>query len=122
VPQWQPSPLQIEVMNSSGKYDFRQFQDELAALDRQKAASPSPAPAPPAPAPEKRKPGRPKTVRVDPLADARVAFDALRISYKLSVADVVSWFPEEEGIAYLQALLAQPAPKRRRKKSEDPGT
>ncbi|QDE39617.1 2-hydroxyacyl-CoA dehydratase [Luteibacter pinisoli] len=111
-------------MNSSGKYDFKQFQDELAALERRQAAN-APAPAaapapPPAPPPEKRKPGRPKVVRVDPLAEARQAFDALRISYKLSVADVVAWFPEEEGVAYLQALLAQPAPKRRRKKSDDP--
>jgi hypothetical protein len=104
-------------MNSSGKYDFRQFQDELAALDRQQADRkdvPKPAVA------EKRKPGRPKTVKLDPLADARLAFEALRLQYDLSVADVVAWFPEEQGVAYLQALLAQPAPKRRRKKSADP--
>jgi hypothetical protein len=121
-------------MNSSGKYDFKQFQDELAALDRQKAAEKpaaskpleTPAAAPvapaPAPAPEKRKRGRPP--KVDPLADARLAFDALRRSYGLTVADVVAWFPEEEGVAYLQALIAsaEPKPRKRRTKPEpDPG-
>jgi len=106
-------------MNSSGKYDFRQFQDELAALERRQADSKQTPPPPPV---EKRKPGRPKTIRVDPLAEARVAFEALRTRYKLTVADVVAWFPEEEGVAYLQALLAQPAPKRRRKKADDPAS
>ena len=109
-------------MNSSGKYDFKQFQDELAALERRQAAS-APAPAaapapPPAPPPEKRKPGRPKVVRVDPLAEARQAFDALRISYKLSVADVVAWFPPEEGIAYLQSLIASSEPKPRKPRAK----
>ncbi|QWT21434.1 hypothetical protein KPL74_05380 [Bacillus sp. NP157] len=106
-------------MNSSGKYDFRQFQDELAALERQQAVrQPEPAAAAPV---AKRKPGRPKTVRVDPLADARLAFETLRLQYDLSVADVVAWFPEEEGVAYLQSLLAQPAPKRRRRKADESG-
>ncbi|MET0937178.1 MAG: 2-hydroxyacyl-CoA dehydratase [Luteibacter sp.] len=119
-------------MNSSGKYDFKQFQDELAALDRQKAAEkpaaskpverPAAAPVAAGPAPEKRKRGRPP--KVDPLADARLAFDALRTSYGLTVADVVAWFPEEEGVAYLQALIAsaEPKPRKRRTKPEpDPG-
>ncbi|MGA7438121.1 MAG: 2-hydroxyacyl-CoA dehydratase [Luteibacter sp.] len=108
-------------MNSSGKYDFRQFQDELAALDRQNVAASDAAKAVVKEAVvEKRKPGRPKTVRVDPLAEARTAFEALRMRHNLTVADVVAWFPEEEGVAYLQALLAQPAPKRRRKKADGP--
>jgi hypothetical protein len=111
-------------MNSSGKYDFKQFQDELAALDRQNAAQkpvPPPAPAPvvaePPPPVEKRRRGRPP--KVDPLADARAAFEALRVSYGLTVADVVAWFPEEEGVAYLQALIAraEPKPRKRRTKS-----
>jgi hypothetical protein len=38
------------------------------------------------------------------------------------VADVVSWFPAEEGIAYLQALIAASEPKpRRRRKAADEG-
>lgn len=107
----------MEAMNSSGKYDFRQFQDELAALERKQADRKEIVEAPVV---AKRKPGRPKSIKIDPLAQARLAFEALRLQYDLSVADVVSWFPEEEGIAYLQALLAQPAPKRRRKKADGP--
>ncbi|KJV25171.1 hypothetical protein VI08_19860 [Luteibacter yeojuensis] len=105
-------------MNSSGKYDFKQFQDELAALDRKLADKPVVA----APVVEKRKPGRPKAIKVDPLAEPREAFGKLRVRYGLTVADVIAWFPEEEGIAYLQGLLAQPAPKRRRKKADDTAT
>lgn len=108
-------------MNSSGKYDFRQFQEELAALDRQIAGrSPEPTPPtppkaepPPKPAPKPR--GRPK--KVDPLAGAREEFDALRQRYNLTVADVVAWFPPEEGIAYLQGLL-EVKPRRRRKSAD----
>lgn len=110
-------------MNSSGKYDFRQFQEELAALDRQAAESKPAAPAPvpastPAPAAPKRR-GRPP--KVDPLAGARAEFEALRLRHGLTVADVVSWFPAEEGIAYLQSLIAASDPKpRRRRKAETP--
>lgn len=108
-------------MNSSGKYDFKQFQEELAALDRQASGSKPPAadPAPskaaaPEPAAPKRR-GRPP--KVDPLAGARAEFEALRLRHGLTVADVVSWFPQEEGVAYLQALIAasEPKPRRRRK-------
>jgi hypothetical protein len=45
---------------------------------------------------------------------AREEFLTLRERYKLSVADVVAFFPEEEGIAYLQALIAQAQAKPRR--------
>lgn len=114
------TPLQTQAMNSSGKYDFKQFQDELAALERKQAdKAVVAAPVIEKPVVEKRKPGRPKTIKVDPLAAPREAFEKLRVSYNLSVADVIAWFPEEEGIAYLQGLLAQPAPKRRRKKADD---
>lgn len=102
-------------MNSSGKYDFRQFQEELAALDRKASEAQPPAPVKPAePAPPKRR-GRPP--KVDPLAAARAEFDALRLRHGLTVADVVSWFPEDEGVAYLQSLIAasEPRPRRRRK-------
>lgn len=117
-------------MNSSGKYDFKQFQEELAALDRQASGSkPPPADATPpkAAAPEPAVPkrrGRPP--KVDPLAGARAEFEALRLRHGLTVADVVSWFPPEEGVAYLQALIAasEPKPRRRRKALDadaDPG-
>ncbi len=115
-------------MNSSGKYDFKQFQEELAALDRKAAkdepavpqAAPTPAPVPaPPPAPPKRR-GRPP--KVDPLAAAHAEFEALRLRHGLTVADVVAWFPKEEGIAYLQALIAASEPKpRRRRKTAEPG-
>ncbi|NID05826.1 2-hydroxyacyl-CoA dehydratase [Luteibacter jiangsuensis] len=107
-------------MNSSGKYDFKQFQEELAALDRKAAetrpATPVPSPAPAPAAPKRR--GRPP--KVDPLAAARVEFEALRLRHGLTVADVVSWFPAEEGIAYLQGLIAASEPKPRRRRKADP--
>lgn len=107
-------------MNSSGKYDFKQFQEELAALDRKAAetrpATPAPSPAPAPAAPKRR--GRPP--KVDPLAAARAEFEALRLRHGLTVADVVSWFPAEEGIAYLQGLIAASEPKPRRRRKADP--
>ena len=49
-------------------------------------------------------------------------FEALRLRHGLTVADVVAWFPKEEGIAYLQALIAASEPKpRRRRKTAEPG-
>jgi hypothetical protein len=115
---------------ASSTYDFRQFQAELAALDEAKdKAQPkreeSPAPAAPAvPAASvapPRKRGRPSTKAAEAqrMAQAREEFLAVREKYALSVGDVVAFFPEEEGIAYLQALLAQPQPRRRRKRSDD---
>ncbi|MGF6709287.1 hypothetical protein QFZ41_000251 [Luteibacter sp. W1I16] len=115
-------------MNSSGKYDFKQFQEELAALDRQASGSKPPAADPvptkaatPEPVVPKRR-GRPP--KVDPLAGARAEFEALRLRHGLTVADVVSWFPPEEGVAYLQALIAasEPKPRRRRKPADPDGT
>lgn len=105
------------TMNSSGKYDFKQFQDELAALDRQSGKQAPAAPAPRTvepPAPKRR--GRPP--KVDPLAPARAEFEALRTRYQLSVADVVAWFPPEEGIAYLQGLIASTEPKPRKPRAK----
>lgn len=48
---------------------------------------------------------------------AREEFLALRKRHRLTVADVVAFFPEEEGIAYLQTLIAdaQAKPRRTRK-------
>jgi hypothetical protein len=61
---------------------FRRFQAELAALDAVSRA--------------------PKT----PMEQAKEEFLALKRRYGLTVADVVTFFPEEEGIAYLQHLIA----------------
>lgn len=87
-------------------YDFRQFQEELAALDRKNVN------------PDKAKPVSTKESGRARLLRARAEFLALRERYGLSVADVVAFFPEEEGITYLQALIAeQDAKSRRRSKS-----
>jgi len=61
---------------------FRRFQAELAALDAK---------------------SRPTKT---PMEVAKEEFLALRKRHGLTVADVVSFFPEEEGIAYLQQLIA----------------
>jgi hypothetical protein len=79
---------------------FRRFQEELAALDNQI---------------EQRKPD--KRPALSSMERARQEFLALKERYKLSVADVITFFPEEEGIAYLQGLIAQgPAKPRRGRK------
>lgn len=87
------------------KYDFRQFQEELARLERKV---------------EQQKPAKPlgkKAAAAQRLATAREEFLALRKRHELNVADVVAFFPEEEGIAYLQQLIAaaQAKPRRTRK-------
>jgi hypothetical protein len=88
---------------------FRRFQEELAALDKQIEER--------APAPKPRKQTA-KQAAVSAMERAREEFLALRQRHNLTVADVVSFFPEEEGIAYLQSLIAQQAeakPRRGRK-------
>jgi hypothetical protein len=100
---------------SSKPYDFRQFQAELAALEQgnpepKQAPEPAPKPAP------KSKPLGKKAAEAERLARARGEFLALRDRHNLSVADVVAFFPEEEGIAYLQQLLASAEQKPRRRK------
>lgn len=81
---------------------FRRFQEELAAIDRKEhlpAAKPT------------------GDVR---LAHARADFLSLKKRYGLTVADVVAFFPEEEGIAYLQKLIVASETKpARRKKPKD---
>jgi hypothetical protein len=76
---------------------YRQFQEELAALDKEQD-------------------NRRKEAKEVPMDRARREFLALRERYRLSVADVVAFFPEEEGIAYLQGLIAasEAAPRKRR--------
>lgn len=90
---------------NSGKYDFRQFQEELARLERKV---------------EKQQPPKPlgkKAAAAQRMAMAREEFLGLRKRHGLTVADVVAFFPEEEGIAYLEELIvaAQAKPRRKRK-------
>ena len=82
---------------------FRRFQEELAALDKQIEQR----------APKPRKPTAKQTA-LSAMEKAKEEFLALRARHKLTVADVVSFFPEEEGIAYLQSLIAQANAKPRR--------
>jgi hypothetical protein len=63
---------------------FRVFQEELAALEKQG-----------------RKP------EDNRLETAKAEFLALKRRYALTVVDVVTFFPEEEGIAYLETLIAK---------------
>lgn len=90
---------------TSQKYDFRQFQEELARLEK-KAEAKKPA-----------KPLGKKQAAAQRLTMAREEFLDLRERHELTVADVVAFFPEEEGIAYLQELIAasQAKPRRTRK-------
>ncbi|HEY9133695.1 MAG TPA: 2-hydroxyacyl-CoA dehydratase [Dyella sp.] len=109
------------------KDPFRQFQEELAALEReiaQRSGNKPPAPAPaPVPAPEPVAPPAPvkrmskKAAAAERLAMIRAEFLAFRDRYELTVADVVAFFPPEEGIAYLEQLIAasQNKPRRGRK-------
>jgi len=88
-------------------YDFRQFQEELAALDRKNNT------------PAKEHPAPTKPSAHDRFLQAEAEFTALRKRYGLTVAHVIAFFPEEEGVAYLQKLIAEQdaKPKRRSKRS-----
>lgn len=82
---------------------YRQFQEELAALDRQQEQ-------------------RQREATETPMQAARREFLALRERYRLTVADVVAFFPEEEGVTYLQGLIAaaEAAPRKRRVSRKSP--
>jgi hypothetical protein len=84
---------------------FRRFQEELAALDKQIEDRST-----------RKKVAKqtPKQAALSAMEKARQEFLALQARYKLTVADVISFFPEEEGIAYLQGLIAQADAKPRR--------
>lgn len=77
---------------------FRRFQEELAALDRKAKQQPE------------------ATSRESPMARAKAEFDALRERYKLTVADVIAFFPEEEGIEFLRQVIAEAGAKPARAK------
>ncbi len=93
---------------TSRKYDFRQFQEELARLERKVEKQPPAS-----------KPLGKKAAAAQRLAMAREEFLVLRKRHELTVADVVAFFPEEEGIAYLQELIAASQAKPRRKRKVD---
>jgi len=87
---------------------FRRFQEELAALDKEiEQRSP------------KSKKETAKQAAITAMERAKEEFLALKARHNLTVADVVAFFPEEEGIAYLQSLIALQAqaskPRRGRK-------
>lgn len=90
-------------------YDLRQFQEELAALDRKSNDQAKERPL------LSKEPAHARLAQ----GQAQAEFMILRERYGLTVADVVAFFPEEEGIAYLQALIAkkEAKPKRRCSKS-----
>lgn len=90
----------------SKPYDFHQFQAELSALDVNQPASP---PAAPVVNPKAR------------LVRAKAEFLALRERYHLTVADVVAFFPEEEGVGYLQTLIAASSAKPARRRTRTAG-
>lgn len=87
---------------------FRRFQEELAALDKEIEQRTV-----------KTKKQIAREAALSAMERAKQEFLALKARHNLSVADVVAFFPEEEGIAYLQALIAQQAqaskPRRGRK-------
>jgi len=78
---------------------YRRFQEELSALDQKQEANA----------------GKPSGATR--MARAREEFLELRKRYELSVADVVAFFPEEDGVGYIQGLIAakDAKPKRGRK-------
>jgi hypothetical protein len=67
---------------------YRRFQEELAAL-------------------EGKKPVPQNLTRAQKLELAKNEFLALKRKYGLTVADAVSFFPEEDGIEYLQNLIVE---------------
>jgi hypothetical protein len=82
---------------------FRRFQEELAAIDR-----------------KEHLPAEQPSTGDQRLVNAKADFLSLRRRYGLTVADVVAFFPEEEGIAYLQQLIAasEAKPPRRKKTTQ----
>lgn len=71
---------------------WRQFQEELGALDN--------------------KPDKPlskedilKLTREQQLALARTEFHDIQRKYGLNIGDVLSYFPEDESVPYLQSLM-----------------
>ncbi len=104
---WENWPPSIDLLMKLNTYDFRQFQEKLAALDRKSNKQGQEKLAPTQGSAHTR------------LLQAQAEFTALRDRYGLTVAHVIAFFPEEEGVAYLQKLIAEQEakPKRRSKSS-----
>ena len=100
---------------ASSTYDFRQFQEELAKLEGN-VEKPQP-PKPPVAKPAIAKPVGKKAASAKRLETAREEFLALRQRHELTVDEVVAFFPEEEGIGYLQQLIIEQAKPRRKRKT-----
>jgi hypothetical protein len=96
-------PVTHTVAMTLQKDAFRRFQEELAALDKEIEQR----------SPKERKPTA-KQAAISARERVKEEFLALRARHNLTVADVVAFFPEEEGIAYLQSLIAQSQAKPRR--------
>ena len=99
----------------SSTYDFRQFQEELAKLEGN-MEKPQP-PKPPVAKAAAAKPLGKKAAAAQRLEAARREFLALRQRHELTVDEVVAFFPEEEGIGYLQQLIIEQAKPRRTRKA-----
>ncbi|GLQ87162.1 2-hydroxyacyl-CoA dehydratase [Dyella flagellata] len=106
-------PVTHFVAMTLPKDAFRRFQEELAALDKEIEQR--------APTAKERKQTA-KQAALSAMERAKEEFLALKARHNLTVADVVAFFPEEEGIAYLQSLIAQQAEAkpRRGRKPKDP--
>lgn len=78
---------------------LRRFQEELAALDQPKTA----------------------LTREQQLLIARTEFLDLQRRYDLSVADVIGFFPADEGVEYLRQLINASTPQRRRRSQPTSG-
>jgi hypothetical protein len=79
---------------------FRRFQDELAALE----------------------PAKPKLTREQELLIAKTAFLELQRRHGLTVADVIGFFPPEEGVEYLRQLIdSAPTRPTARRRHRTPG-
>ena len=104
--QWRFKQRRISIPMTLPQDAFRRFQEELAALDREKGG-------------EGRAAEVPKEATSDPkLAKAKSEFLALRDRFELSVADVVAFFPEKDGIDYLRQMIAASEAKPRRAKKQ----
>lgn len=82
------------MRNTISEKAWRQFQEELAAVDRKTSGPLS-------------QDELAQLTRAQRLVLAQTEFLALKRKFGLRLDDVMTFFPEEEAIAYLQTLLAK---------------